>query len=80
MNENIIQYRKGDRVKHPTQEEWGLGEVLEDSNGDSVKIFFVGIGEVTIFLQCVQPVIIPVDKASHPVLDNLRNSKTEAGD
>ncbi|GEM_PF-4915838 len=60
----------------PLKKNGRVGEVLEDSNGDNVKIFFVGIGEVTISLQCVQPVIISVDKASHPVLDNLKNSKT----
>jgi hypothetical protein len=79
MNDNIVQYRKGDRVKHPTQEEWGLGEVLEDSNSIKVKIFFVGKGEKEISLQHVKPVIIPFDKASHPVLDNLKISKTVAG-
>lgn len=34
-----MEYNKGDRVKHPKLEAWGLGEVLADSNGESVKVF-----------------------------------------
>ena len=35
-------FRKGDRVKHPN---WGIGEILEDSTGNNVHIFFVKVGE-----------------------------------
>ena len=40
--------KKGERVRHPIKAEWGLGEVLEDSNGEKVRVFFVGTGEKTI--------------------------------
>ena len=46
-------YTKGDRVKHPTQEEWGLGEVLEDSKGGIVRIFICrGWGKEIIITAC----------------------------
>ena len=38
-----MEYMKGDRVKHPTKDDWGLGEVLENSNGESVRVFFVAL-------------------------------------
>src|SRR5262245_3102180 len=64
--------KKGDRVRHPLKPEWGLGEVLTDSHGEKVRVFFVGVGEKTISLQYVTLDCIPKDKAAHPMLDNLR--------
>jgi hypothetical protein len=64
--------KKGDRVRHPIKAEWGLGEVLEDSNGEKVRVFFVGTGEKTISLKHVTLTCVPTDEAAHPVLDNLR--------
>ena len=59
LQHNIMEYKKGDRVRHPSKEEWGVGEVLTDSNGQTVIIFFVGGGERTLSLEYVQP--IPFD-------------------
>jgi hypothetical protein len=66
--------KKGDRVRHPTKAEWGLGEVLTDSNGEKVRVFFVGVGvgEKTLSLTHVTLDCIPKDEAAHPLLDNLR--------
>jgi hypothetical protein len=64
--------KQGDRVRHPIKTEWGLGEVLADSNGEKVRVFFVGAGEKTISLKHVSLDCIPKDEAAHPVLDNLR--------
>jgi hypothetical protein len=64
--------KKGERVRHPIKAEWGLGEVLEDSNGEKVRVFFVGAGEKTISLKHVTLDCIPKDEAAHPILDNLR--------
>ena len=63
--------KKGERVRHPIRAEWGLGEVLADSNGEKVRVFFVGVGEKTISLKHVMLDCIPKDEAAHPVLDNL---------
>lgn len=74
-----MKYRKGDRVKHPTKDDWGLGEVLEDSNSVSVRVFFVGAGEKTLSLKYVQPVKVAGKESIHPVLDNLKISKSASG-
>jgi len=72
-----MEYKKGDRVKHPTRDDWGLGEVLENSNGKSVRVFFVGEGEKTLLLKYVQPVRVEGDEAIHQVLDNLKIRKSK---
>ncbi len=64
-------YRKGDRVKHPTQEDWGLGEVLENSNEDHVRVFFVGAGSRKLSLKYVQLIKVEGEEASNTHLDNL---------
>jgi hypothetical protein len=64
--------KKADRVKHPDKAEWGLGEVLEDSHGETVRVFFVGAGEKTLSLKHVTLNCLPTDEAAHPLLDNLR--------
>src|SRR4029077_13561417 len=47
-------------------------EVLEDSVGDSVRIFFVGAGEKKLSLKGLELVKVNGDKARHPILDNLK--------
>jgi len=74
-----MQYKKGERVKHPTKDDWGLGEVLADSIGEAVRIFFVGAGEKTIALNYVQPLKVSGSESEHPVLDNLKISKSASG-
>jgi hypothetical protein len=77
--ESHMEYKKGDRVKHPTKDDWGIGEVLADSNGESVRAFFVGAGEKTLSLKYVQPVKVSGNEAAHPVLDNLKINKSASG-
>ena len=74
--QHTMKYRKGDRVRHPTIADWGLGEVLVDSDGGYVKIFFVGAGEKTISLEYVQPVRVQGADARHPMLDNLKITRS----
>ena len=66
-----MDYKKGDRVKHPGLPEWGLGEVLTDSRDDKVRIFFTEKGPKTLSLKHVEPVKIVGEDARHPVLDHL---------
>lgn len=40
-----MKFRQGDRVRHPNKPDWGIGQVLDDSDGDDVRVFFVGVGE-----------------------------------
>jgi len=44
--ENIMSafYKRGDRVKHKTKTDWGLGEVLADQEGDKIQIVFEDAG------------------------------------
>ena len=64
-------YRKGDRVRHPKRLEWGVGQVLADSSGGPVKIFFERAGEKVISLDFVQPVKLVGDDAASAILDSL---------
>jgi hypothetical protein len=41
MNEKFV---KGDRVKHATRTDWGLGEVLADQTQERVQVFFEDVG------------------------------------
>jgi hypothetical protein len=33
-------YKRGDRVKHKTRTDWGLGEVLDEQVGDKIQVIF----------------------------------------
>jgi len=79
LQHKVLKYKKGDRVRHPSKDEWGIGEVLTDSNGQTVTIFFVGGGEKTLSLEYIHPVPVPINESSHPILDNLKISKTISG-
>lgn len=37
-------FKSGERVKHATKTEWGIGEVLSDESGGRVKVFFEDVG------------------------------------
>ena len=66
-----MEYLKGDRVIHPSKTEWGLGEVLENSHGGKVRIFFVEGGEKTLDLKYVNPEKVDGKEAVSPALDRL---------
>lgn len=70
--EKSMSLKKGQRVRHPIQFEWGLGEVLADPGEDKVRVFFVGAGEKILSLKYVTLQSVPKEEAAHPVLDNLR--------
>ena len=57
---------------HPQVPDWGVGEVLEDSVGDSIRVFFVGAGEKKLSLKGLELVKVDDDRAKHPILDNLK--------
>ena len=68
------QYKKRERVRHPGRDGWGLGEVLEDSRDDKVRVFFVGAGEKTLSLQHVDLAGVCGEDGRHPLLDHLKSS------
>lgn len=75
-----MEYRKGDRVRHPKRLEWGVGQVLADSSGGSVKIFFERAGEKVISLDFVQPVKLVGVDAGSAILDSLHFSDVGSKD
>ncbi|GAA5097075.1 DUF3553 domain-containing protein [Wohlfahrtiimonas larvae] len=71
-----MHYKKGDKVKHPKQENWGLGVVLENQQDEKVRVFFENSGEKILSTKIFQPQIIIGNAAQHPILDKLQdNSK-----
>jgi hypothetical protein len=66
-----MDYKKGERVKHPSRPEWGPGKVLEDSRDDKVRVFFSGDGRKILSLKHVEPIKITGAEARHPILDHL---------
>lgn len=79
MSSGGTRYARGDRVRHPTQAAWRLGEVLEDSDGTSVRVFFEGAGEKALGLAYVQPIKVSGAEAASTLLDNLYLCKHAAG-
>ncbi len=67
-----MKFKKIDRVKHPAMTSWGIGQVLEDASGDTVRVFFVGAGEKKLSLAHVQLEIVSGSAAASALLDNLR--------
>jgi len=72
-----MEYKKGLRVRHPSAPEWGVGEVLEDSAGDVVRVFFVGGGEKKLSLKDLQLEKVDGNARKHPILDNLKLSSED---
>lgn len=69
-----MRLKKGTRILHPKKPEWGIGEILQISNNEEVRVFFVNEGEKKILLKYVELEKIPVEEAEHPMLDNLDDS------
>jgi hypothetical protein len=65
-----VEYKRGERVRHPRKTDWGVGQVLADSGGGSVKIFSTHAGEKMIALDFVQPVK-ETGAAASIILDSL---------
>lgn len=79
MDSGRSRYTKGERIRHPTQAAWGLGEVLEDSDGTSVLAFFERAGQKSLGLAYVQPIKVSGAEAESTLLDNLYLCKHAAG-
>ena len=59
----------GDRVRHPTRTEWGIGQVVR-VDASRVVVFFVEAGTKTISLQHARLTILD-PRPKHPLLDRL---------
>ena len=67
--------KRGDRVVHPGMPEWGVGSVLEDSDGTNVHAFFELGGERGLSLQYAKLRRVAGDQARSLILDNLKMDK-----
>ena len=59
-----VEYKKGYLVKHPKIDDWGVGVVLEDSNGKTVEVSFKNAGKKSLSLQYVEPQILSKEPLS----------------
>ena len=69
-----MKFSEGERVRHSNKPDWGIGQVLDDSDDEEVRVFFVGIGEKTLKSHYANLVKVSGSEADHPILDNLRAS------
>jgi hypothetical protein len=60
----------GDRVKHRSAPDWGIGQVLGPPGGGKVKIFFAKVG-VKLLTLSASLATVQGEEASDPTLDNL---------
>lgn len=72
-----MKFIQGERVLHSAKPDWGIGQVLDDSFGDNIRVFFVGSGEKKLNLKYVNLIKIEGAEAAHPVLDNLKAVQKE---
>jgi hypothetical protein len=71
--------KKGTRVRHLGKPEWGIGDVLEDSTPDAVRVFFVEGGERRLAIAQATLNIVTGLESRHPLLDNLKPAKAGEG-
>jgi hypothetical protein len=69
--------KPGDRVAHPSRSDWGIGEVLPDSSGGKVRIYFVHGGEK--LLKGVPLQVLTGESAAHPLLDHRKKVAPRKG-
>ena len=72
------QYRRGDRVRHPSKHEWGIGEVMNDSTVNEVSVFFECAGEKRLSLEVAELNRLEGQSAASPILDALAIAASEA--
>lgn len=66
----MMEYRRGQRVKHPKLDAWGIGEVLGDSHAGTVRVNFENAGLKQIRLDLVDLVVVEGREATSERLDH----------
>jgi len=64
-------FKVGERVKHATKTEWGIGEILSDESNGRVKIFFEDVGPKEFDLEHARFVRLSGDEGSSDYLSSL---------
>ena len=63
---------KGTRLRHQSRSDWGVGQVLEDENGQFVKVFFEGHGEASLATSALSKLtVVSGTDAESLLLDKL---------
>ena len=63
---------KGTRVRHNTKPEWGVGQLLEDANSETISIFFEDAGKKLYPSSAISNLTLVTGPDAHSVhLDNL---------
>lgn len=75
FSEVYMKYSKGERVRHPKMSEWGIGQVLSDSEKSVVKVFFSVAGEKAISLEHIHLVKLNGREAKCKILDQIKSKK-----
>lgn len=71
-----MKFIKGERVKRLDIPEWDIGQVLEESFEEKVRVFFVGVGEKHLKLSLANLTKVQGDEAHSSLLDNLTSVKS----
>lgn len=64
--------KRGDRVVHPAKPEWGVASILQDGDGNNVRLFFEIRGDITLSSNHVRLRRVRGEAARSLVLDNLK--------
>lgn len=73
-------FKAGERVKHATKTEWGIGEVLTDESGSKVKVFFEDVGAKEFDLEHAKFIRVSGDEGKSGYLTALvKNYNAEIG-
>jgi hypothetical protein len=67
----VLRYLAGERIVLPKRANWGVGQVLEDSNDTSVAIFFEKVGRKILDLATVELKAVETGGRGHPALEVL---------
>src|SRR5262245_22333247 len=63
-------FTQGDRVFHPNQKAWGVGQVTAVTPAN-IDVFFVGVGPKRLAKSMAKLDLAEGSAAKHPLLDNL---------
>jgi hypothetical protein len=66
-----VGFKRGDRVKHESRSDWGLGEVLDDQAGERVRVIFEDVGVKTFDLRVARFVLVNGEEAESDYLTAL---------
>jgi hypothetical protein len=68
-----MEYSKGDRVKHPKKEDWGVGEIIAFRDQTVVQVLFAEAGEKIFDLKRTPLIKVAGEQADCPALDERKS-------